>query len=705
MFWIDGVVVAGLLVSLLGWWRRREGTALAGAIAVLAAGGYGLLLDRWQYAAALIVAAIILLLLTVRRRPEKVPYRSGALFSFLAVVTVALLYLFPIRDLPKPSGEHGVGVRDFVLTDASRTGVLAAAADAPRELLVRAWYPARVSGADAPRPYFTPLEAATTGGSLGAFVDLPFLFKYIRHVRTNSFVDAPLIAAPETLPVVFFSHGYTSFAGQNTALMEDLASHGYLVFSVHHSHDSAPAVLPDGRLIDTDPQLFSDMAAQTENEAAAEELLDGFIGPSPEARHRGVQALYRSYMDNNYRIAAVSARVWVADRRFVHDALAAADVPANVADLAAVGDFDRTGQIGMSFGGSTTGALCQEDRRCAAAVNMDGGDYHYDTTFGRNMSVPFLMLYSDLNRMASLLSEGSIDTGHGFNDFSYERFETTGLRQDVHRLMIRDVMHLGVSDFTLFLRNPLRGLLLGPIDPDAMLDVQNDVVRGFFDRYLRRANNGFPRAELEKHAAWVQVQDTRAVREWWLGEHPEDVTVPVRMETSLGNIDVAIYPLRAPLSAAKFLEQVDAGTYTNTSLYRVTRRSEDPRSIAVVQGGRGISRAFSAEHVEPVSHETTDLTGMPNARGTIAFARLAPGTASTEFFFNVEDNPVLDTGNTMRNPDGQGYATFGRVLSGLRILEGLADRRRGANAELPARRGEMLVEPITVHTIRRISAP
>ena len=285
MFFIDGVVVAGLLLCLLGWWRRRAGIALAGAVVVLAAGGYGLLVDRWQYAAGVTIAAAILFLVTVRRSQEKVPFWSGGLFTLLFVVTIVLLYLFPIRDLPSPSGEHAVGVRDFVLTDTSRVGLLAAAADAPRELLVRAWYPARAGDADTPRPYFTAAEAATTGGSLGSFVDLPFLFKYVRHTRTNSFVDAPLIGAAEPRPVVFFSHGYTSFAGQNTALMEDLASHGYLVFSVHHSHDSAPAVLPDGRLIETDPQLFSDMAAQAENEAGATELLDGFIGPSPAIRH------------------------------------------------------------------------------------------------------------------------------------------------------------------------------------------------------------------------------------------------------------------------------------------------------------------------------------------------------------------------------------------------------------------------------------
>ena len=96
---------------------------------------------------ALVVALVLLLGLVIRRlRGSRVlsrtPWVSGVLFSLLTAFAAFGYWTFPIFDMPAPSGEHAVGVRDFELTDTSRKGVLAAAVDEPRRLLVRVWYPA-----------------------------------------------------------------------------------------------------------------------------------------------------------------------------------------------------------------------------------------------------------------------------------------------------------------------------------------------------------------------------------------------------------------------------------------------------------------------------------------------------------------------------------------------------------------------------------
>ncbi len=697
---MDWAVAVGLLGALVCWFTRRYIVVAVLGIAIVAVAGYGFFVDRWQLAlaGAIGLAFVVLGFVKERQRSDAAPLWSGVLVAAVSVFAIALVYLHPIKPLPTPDGPHAVGVREFVLVDFERNGVLAAAADEPRELLVRVWYPAKPDKKSEVRPYFTASEARTTANSVGNFVGMPFLFRYVRHVRTNSHVDAPLKASGELLPVVIYSHGYTSFAAQNTALMETLASHGYLVFAVHHSHDAAPGVKPDGGIIDSDPELMAAMLEQAE--APDPELVQSFIAPTPAERREHTQKLYANYLERGERIATVSAPVWVADRLFVHNALAAGEVPETVTDVVAAGDFSRTGQIGMSFGGSTSGAVCQIDERCAAAVNLDGGDYHFTTTFNSNLRAPFLMLYSDLDRLAELVGGEAPARGNGFNDFSYERIETLGLRKDVYRFSVKDVLHLGYSDFTWFLRNPLRDLLLGGIDAEAMLTIQNDFVLGFLDRYVRRLDNDFPSAELARHGDSVSPQDVTPVRDWWLEEHPEDLTVTVRMRTSLGDIDIAVYPERAPVSAGQFLSLVDSGTYDGATLYRATKLDETARSIAVVQGGLGINRLTS---VAPIEHETTDATGIKNERGSIAFARLEPGTASSEFFFNLADNKVLDTGSFLRNPDGQGFATFGRVLSGLPLLETLEAAARQVDAPVPQLAGEILQEPVQIYDVRRVS--
>ncbi len=697
MDWAAVLCLAGMLIC---WFARRFGVVIALSVAVVLLAGYGLYVDRWQLAGPGAVGLVFTVsgFLKVRSGSVSVPLWSGALLAGLSFLAGSLLYLFPVSPLPAPQGPHTVGVRDFVLVDTERRGVLAAAATAPRELLIRVWYPATAGESSAVRPYFSAGEARTTANSIGNFIGLPFLFRYVRHVQTNSFVDAPLQAGVEPLPVVIYSHGYTSFAGQNTALMETLASHGYLVFAVHHSHDAAPGVKPDGGVIDSDPGLMAAMLAQAE--APDPELIESFVSPSPAKRREQTQKLYENYLARGERIAAVSAPVWLADRLFVHDKLAAGEVPEHVADVVAAGDFSRTGQVGMSFGGSTSGAVCQIDERCVAAVNLDGGDYHFTTTFNSNQRTPLLMLYSDLKRLAEFVGAETVAKSNGFNDFSYERIESLGLRADVYRFTVKDVLHLGFSDFTWFMRNPVRNPVLGGIDAHAMLAIQNDFVLGFLDKHVRGLANGFPDEALAQHAEWVAVQDVTPVRTWWLEENPRDRTVVVRLHTSLGDIDIAVYPERAPVSAGQFLSLVDSGAYDGATLYRVTEMDETARSIAVVQGGLGLERFTAAT---PIAHETTDVTGINNERGTIAFARLAPGTASSEFFVNLADNPVLDTGSVVRNPDGQGYATFGRVLSGLPLLEALQDMPRRQDASAGRLAGEILQTPVQIYDARRIN--
>ena len=147
--------------------------------------------------------------------------------------------------------------------------------------------------------------------------------------------------------------------------------------------------------------------------------------------------------------------------------------------------------------------------------------------------------------------------------------------------------------------------------------------------------------------------------------------VRVVFETRLGEVEIAVYPSRAPLSGGNFLAYVDAGHYDGARLYRAVRKSA-PGTIGVVQGGL-LAAAMSGDSpyldrpnapFPPIAHETTETTGIPNERGTIALARLEPGTASSEFFFNLSDNPELDTGAGVTGRDGFGYATFGRVVRG-----------------------------------------
>ena len=179
-----------------------------------------------------------------------------------------------------------------------------------------------------------------------------------------------------------------------------------------------------------------------------------------------------------------------------------------------------------------------------------------------------------------------------------------------------------------------------------------------------------------------------------------DTRPNVVLDTALGEIEVEVHLDQAPISAADFLLHVDRGLYDGEGFYRVVRADNDPRGMgmSLIQGG-----LLSQEPVTPpIAHERTTDIGMSNTRGTISIARDAPGTGSAAYFFiNIGDNSFLDTGG-VRNPDGEGYAAFGRVVRGMNVVEAIQAGRADAPSDEPVTSGQILSEPVTITRAYRV---
>jgi len=522
---IDILLIAALAAFVVVWWFRgmpgRPVALVTTAGAALVVGVWGVIDDRWQDGIGALIALVALAVLLVnrlRKAPERTgrPYISGVLFGLLALAPVMAIWSFPVSPLPRPSGPHPVGVRSFEVDDASRTGVLLAKPGEPRKLLVRVWYPARDVAGREPAPYFSEKEADTTAEGLGSAVGFPPFFTFVKHVTTNSYPDAPLMEGPSRLPVVFYSHGYTSFLSQNTALMEHLASHGYIVFSVQHTYDSAPTVFPSGEVAPADPALAKEGKTTTDAEKAADAAQrQAITGATLDARLEGYLRLRELALAGTSDRLLKSGEIWAADRIFVHDQLQRGAVPPAIREIAAAGDLTRVGEMGMSFGGATSGTVCMRDRRCAAGINLDGGDRPFQA-FAADVPVPFLMFHSDLGRLYGALGvKTPPDKLRSFNEFSYESFANAGSRRDIYRMTVKGAEHLGLSDFTLFMRRPARDSVFGVTPTKVMIGAQNDFVLGFFDRHLRGIASDYPKAQLKRYHRWVAPVGVDGVRAWW----------------------------------------------------------------------------------------------------------------------------------------------------------------------------------------------
>lgn len=144
----------------------------------------------------------------------------------------------------------------------------------------------------------------------------------------------------------------------------------------------------------------------------------------------------------------------------------------------------------------------------------------------------------------------------------------------------------------------------------------------------------------------------------------------VEIQTSLGDIEVELYPDQAPVSVNAFLGYVDAGYYTNTSFYRVLNTNNQPSyapKAEVIQGGLYRKKNNIADTLKGIPHENTRQTGLIHTDGVISLARQDTGTANSEFFICIGDQPGFDYGGE-NNPDGQGFAAFGKVVNGMNIV-------------------------------------
>lgn len=487
------------------WWMRspRRMLALWLLAGALAAAACALWQGGWQAWPALLAAPLLAAPFLLRRpRWQRVLGRVLGAAGVMALLACALaLWLCPLFDLPALDGPYAVGTRHFELTDPSRRGVMEDPPDVARRIVVWAWYPA--AGGDGPeRTYFSGAERELAGSVARNWGMYGFALDHLRQVRTHSHPDAPLSGAQPRWPVVVFNHGYWGWPGQNTALMERLASHGYLVFSIGHPYDAGLFTFADGTRIPTSP-------AKASASVPTAGMLAFWKARTHEA-HYAAMAQYRRDFDRHRVMRSFGA--WRADIRFLVDAIQQRHLPASAEVLADAADLSRLAFAGMSFGGTTAASACHHDTRCAAAVNMDGEEFDW-SLWDADIRVPLLLIHSDFETHP-LFGPGTGVPHATIMDYAYERWDSAGEHPDVVRVRVTGQRHLGLTDLPLSARMPMRGKIYGEQDGLAAVNATNDLVLAFLDHVLKGQDNGYPGRVLARQPV-LRPHDASSVRQWW----------------------------------------------------------------------------------------------------------------------------------------------------------------------------------------------
>ena len=341
------------------------------------------------------------------------------------------------NNLPRPTGPYDVGRRVFRWVDQERPEPLSGSATGKRSVVTWLWYPATAGAPRPTAPYVADLDRLAKILSRDEIA-------LVRSVVTHAQADVPL-AGTERFPIVLFSPGAETISALYTSLLEDLASHGYIVAAIDHAYDVKGVVLADGRLV------------------------------KEAKRPSGGEALLR---DERAR-----ASVRVEDMRFALDQLARIDAGLDADTWRGRLDLSHVAAFGHSIGGMTAAEFCMREPRVLACANLDGvvaAVPAYLDTGGRGPAQPFLFMQKpfgpvkgeappETQRRVALLRERGNEALAGVR------------RGRSYRVTIDDATHASFSDEELLQGNSMRH--------EELIGLVRRYLRAFLDQTLKDAGD------------------------------------------------------------------------------------------------------------------------------------------------------------------------------------------------------------------------
>jgi dienelactone hydrolase len=345
---------------------------------------------------------------------------------------------------PELTGPYAVGRIIYTWVDDSRDETYSDTAGDKRTLTIWAWYPAEPAADALPAPYLPDAMSEALK---------PILNINAPKVSSHAYADAPVSAAQATYPVLVFSHGNQSNSAFSTAMLEELASDGYIIFGIDHTYNARLTTLPDGNVI------------------------------------RAIEAATPE--------TAETLAVRVADVRFVLDQLDKLD--ASTDPLAGRLDLEHLGLMGHSYGGATVAEACRQDERCKAVAVMDVPLRGEVASVG--LSQPILLLDSEKLTSEQYIKEAEALIGKPAPFGAKELIETTFTERAAaaataiatssagYHLNINGTRHGSFTDIAFLLQQqPALQANLGgftSITAERSWRVSSDYLLAFFGKHLR----------------------------------------------------------------------------------------------------------------------------------------------------------------------------------------------------------------------------
>lgn len=413
---------------------------------------------QWQMYPAYLLSSIFMLGLVsvLILKPDKAGKVIKIIIFIIGIIclilSTVLILIFPVKDLPEPTGKYYVGTRYFHLKDETRQEILTAESDDIRQFSVRIWYPAD-SNFEAENMYYKKNYHQT--GCIESDIPPAFIFKHYNIMKANSYLDIPISSSNENFPVLVFSPGFLADSEDYQIYLETLASYGYIVLAPEQPFESK-SVLIGNEII---PFIDTHQTSYEIHKEIIYPLWKEFWNTKDIEKRNAISLKIieeDQFMDKILRIR-------VQDIQSMLDEFISLS---NISDdmFFRKFDFTRLGILGHSLGGAVAGQACLIDERFKAGLNLDG--FQWGDVIDGSIQQPFMIMYSDPFAYA--------------NNFILDNFNNT-----LYQLVIKGSTHSNFDDNMVVMPITKQIGMLGSIDTNRMREINNEYIVSFFDKYLK----------------------------------------------------------------------------------------------------------------------------------------------------------------------------------------------------------------------------
>lgn len=413
--------------------------------------------SRWQlyplYGSVLVLASLLLLYAAKPHLMTK-RFRHGSIITVTALLIISGLstFVFPVERLPEPTGDYPIGTQSFVLEDETRLDIYGDDPTEHRRIKIQLWYPAETIAGYDRAPWLE--DGVMVARGLSKDIGLPFFaLDHTADIMSHAYLDAPIRPRTDPYPVIILSHGWRGFRNLHTDFAEELASRGYIVVGIDHTHGSVATVFGENDVTYVNPEALPDRESNPD------------------------------FLENAHRLVST----YKGDIITALDYLETINDPDGPSSLSATMDLAHVGLLGHSTGGGADVAAALEDDRIGAVLGLDAWvEPLRETAINSGLTMPSLFIRS-----------GAWETGFNNDHLTslIENSDSSGLYQ------IEDTTHY---DFTMvYMFSPLTGIInfTGDVDARHLNRMLGTIITDFFDGVLKNDTDGNIDAD-----AWDEVR-------------------------------------------------------------------------------------------------------------------------------------------------------------------------------------------------------